>query len=104
MATVLWDKLYPYIQPYVPGCPEIVMESHLQEAAAKFLQRSEIWRFDIEKDFAVKNVADYSIFLPSSEAVLENVYEIVLDGRCIPRITDRHLTTTAFNEKGCPKY
>ena len=104
MATVLWDKLYPYIQPYVPGCPEIVIESHLQEAAAKFLQRSEIWRFDIEKDFVVKNVADYAIFLPSNEAVLENIYEIVLDGRCIPRITDRHLTTTAFNEKGCPKY
>lgn len=104
MATITWDKFYPYIQPYVPGCPEIVMESHLQEAAAKFFERSEVWRFDIEKDFAVKNVADYAIFLPSNEAVLENVYEIVLDGRCIPRITDRHLNSTAFTENACPKY
>jgi hypothetical protein len=104
MATVLWDKFYPYLQPYVSGCPEIVMEAHLQEAAAKFFERSEVWRFDIEKDFAVKNVADYAIFLPSSEAVLENVYEIVLDGRVIPRISDRHLKSTAVSTKACPKY
>ena len=78
------------------------MESHLQEAAAKFLQRSEIWRFDIEKDFAVKNVADYAIFLPSSEAVLENIYEIVLDGRVIPRVTERHLTSINYTDLGAP--
>ena len=35
MAT-FYGSTYPYIQPYVPGCPEIVMESHLQEAAADF--------------------------------------------------------------------
>lgn len=102
MATVTWDKFYPYIQPYLSGCPEIVMESHLQEASAKFLERSEVWRFEIEKDFAVKNVAEYPIFLPSAEAVLENVYELVLDGRPLKRITDRHLNSTRFETNSTP--
>jgi hypothetical protein len=102
MATVAWDKFYPYIQPYLPGCPEIVMESHLQESSAKFLERSEVWRFEIEKDFAVKNVAEYPIFLPSNEAVLENIYEFVLEGRQLTRITDRHLNSTKFETKGAP--
>jgi len=102
MATTLWSAFYPYIQPYLPGCPEIVMESHLQESAAKFLERSEIWRFEIEKDFAVKNVADYPVFLPSSEAVLENIYELVVDGRQLKRITDKHLDSTRFAGAGCP--
>ena len=104
MATVLWSKFYPYIQPYLPGCPEIVMESHLQEASATFLQRSEIWRFEIEKDFAVKNVADYPIYIPSSEAVLENIYEIVVNGRQMSRVTDKHLDSTRFGPNGCPAY
>jgi hypothetical protein len=104
MATVLWDKLYPYLQPYVSGCPEIVMEAHLQEAAAKFFERSEVWRFEIEKDFAVKNVADYPIFLPSSEAVLENIFEMVVNDRVIPRITDRHLNSTTVSTNSCPQY
>ena len=104
MATVLWNKMYPYVQPYVPGCPEIVMESHLQEAAAKFLERSEVWRFEIEKDFAVKNVADYPIYLPSSEAVLENIFEMVINDRVIPRITDRHLNSTTVSTNSCPQY
>ena len=102
MATTLWNAFYPYIQPYLPGCPEIVMESHLQEAAAKFLERSEIWRFEIENDFAVKNVAEYPVNLPSSEAVLENIYEIVLDGRHMSRVTDKHLNSTRFATAGCP--
>lgn len=104
MATVTWDKFYPYMQPYVPGCPEIVMASHLQEASAKFLEKSEIWRFEIETDFAVKNVADYPIFLPSSEAVLENVFEIVLDNKVISRVSDRHLNSTTFTTNSCPQY
>ena len=68
MATTPWSTFYPYIQPHLPGCPEIVMEASLQEASAKFLERSEIWRFEIERDFAVKNVADYPIFIPTKEA------------------------------------
>ena len=104
MATTLWSAFYPYIQPYLPGCPEIVMESHLQESAAKFLERSEIWRFEIEKDFAVNNVADYPVYLPSSEAVLENIYELIVDGRQLKRITDKHLDSTKFSAKGAPSH
>lgn len=104
MATTLWSKFYPYLQPYLPGCPEIVMESHLQEAASKFLERSEIWRFEVEKDYAVNKVADYPIQLPSNEAILENVYELILDGRPMSRVTDKHLDTSQFNGTGCPSF
>lgn len=104
MATTTWDSFYPYIQPFLPGCPEIVMESHLQESASKFLERSGVWRFEIENDFAVRNVAEYPIFIPSNEAILENVYEIVIDGRQLTRVTDRHLDSTKFETNGAPSY
>ena len=68
--AVLWDKFYPYIQPYLPGCPEVVIETHLKEAAADFLARSEIWRFDIDKDFTTASEKDYELDTPAG-AVLE---------------------------------
>ena len=104
MATTPWSKFYPYLQPYLPGCPEIVMESHLQEAASKFLERSEIWRFEIEKDYAVNKVADYPIQLPSNEAILENIYELVLDGQQMSRVSDKHIDLTRFTANGRPCY
>ena len=66
MATVLWDKLYPYIHPYVPGCPEIVMESHLQEAdwLIKSLQhRGEIVRDNIEIEIGQDDILHLGNFL-----------------------------------------
>jgi len=104
MATTPWSTFYPYIQPHLPGCPEIVMEASLQEASAKFLERSEIWRFEIERDFAVKNVADYPIFVPTKEAVLENIYELVLDGQQMSRVSDKHIDLTRFTANGRPCY
>ena len=53
-----WTSFLPYVQPYLPGCPEIVITSHLQEAAADFLARSEIWRYNIEEDFTSKSTSD----------------------------------------------
>ena len=78
--AVTWDSFYPYIQPHVPGCPEIVIQSHLQEAAAEYIGRSELWRFDIENDFTSKNTPDYEIDVPRG-AVLENVLVLYLDGQ-----------------------
>ena len=104
MATSTWDNFYPYLQPYLPGCPEIVMDSHLQEAASKFLEHSGVWRFEVEKDFAVRNVAEYPIFIPSTEAVLEDIYELVIDSIKLKRITDRHLDSTVFETNGRPSH
>ncbi len=104
MAITTWDAFYPYIQPYVPGCPEIVIESHLQEAAANFLQRSEIFRFETDIDFTAKNVADYTIFLPSAEVVLQDLFEVVVDDRVVGRVSDKHWDSTRFLELGAPTY
>ena len=85
----LWASFFPYIQPYVPGCPEIVITAHLQETAAKFLARSEVWRFDIEPDFTSKSTSDYDIDVPD-KTVLENILTLYLEGQEIKSVSDRH--------------
>lgn len=107
MATITWDSFYPYVQPYVTGCPEIVIESHLQEAAAEFCAKSEVWRFVIDPDYTSKNTADYEIDVPK-ETKLENILYFYLDGEQIPNISERYnpeaMTQEGTAEKGTPKY
>jgi len=87
--AVLWSTFFPYLQPYLPGCPEVVMTDHLREAAARFCARSEVWRFDIESDLTYANEADYDLDVPSL-SVVENILKLYLDGSPLPRVTDRH--------------
>lgn len=87
--AVRWESFYPYVQPYVPGCPEVVIEAHLQEAAAEFCAISEVWRYTIEKDFTSKSTAEYELDVPPS-AVLENVLALYVNGVPCKRVSDLH--------------
>jgi len=87
--AVTWSKFFPYVQPYVPGCPEVVIESHLQEAAAEFAMRSSVWRVVIDRDFTSKSTPDYKISVPNG-TVLENILHLNMDGLRLQRVTDKH--------------
>lgn len=84
-----WSSFLPYVQPYLPGCPEIVITSHLQEAAADFLAQSEIWRYTIEQDFTSKATSDYEIDVPQN-TVIENIFSLYVDECKLRPVTDRH--------------
>ena len=91
--TVTWDRFYPYVQPHVPGCPEIVIDQHLQEAAADFCARSGIWRYDISEDFTVAGLSDYIIDVPTG-AVLEDITDLYVDGFLMGRVSDLNFKYT----------
>jgi len=85
--VVAWDKFYTQVQPYVPGCPEIVMDEHLRRAAVDFCARSEVWRFDIEPRQTFPGVSDYYLDTPN-HGRLEDVTHLFLEGRRLDRIAD----------------
>ena len=100
MATP-WATFFPYIQPYLTRCPEIVIKLHLQEAAAEFCARSEVWRVDIEEDFVYADCSDYTVDIPNL-SVLENVLPLYLDGSLLPQVTDRYFSTSPNTTTGTP--
>jgi len=106
MATK-WESFYPHVQPYVPGCPEIVIESHLQEAAAEFCAKSEVWRFTIDPDFTSKNTSDYELDVPTG-SILENMLFFYLDGVPMTHVSERHFSPAINADgtavKGTPSY
>jgi hypothetical protein len=96
-----WDNFFPYVQPHVPGCPEIIIQTHLQEAAAEYIARSELWRFDIDSDFTSKNTSDYEIDVPT-DAVLENILTLFVNGTPVNRVTDRHFHISNTADTSAP--
>jgi hypothetical protein len=104
MATN-WEKFYPYVQPYVPGCPEVVIDTHLQEAAEEFCARSEVWRAELETIKVVKSSADYELDTPAG-ALVENVLFLYLDGKLLSQVHDGNfiapLTSTGEPLTGRP--
>jgi len=84
---ITWDNFYNTIQPYLPGCPEIVIDQHLQEAAQKFCERSEVWRYDLETDFTIAGLRDYQVEAPTG-AKIENIGSMYLGGSLLKRVYD----------------
>lgn len=107
MATTTWATFYPYVLPYLPGCPEVVIETHLKEAAADFCAESEVWRLTIDPDYTSKNTADYKIDVTSG-TLLENILSFYVNGAPLTRVTDRHFSIPINQDgsavKGSPIY
>lgn len=88
--TKAWETFYPYIQPHVAGCPEIVIDQHLLEAATDFCERSEVWRYELETLQTYAGVGYYYLDMPTASAV-ENVLDFYVDGSLATRVTDLYL-------------
>jgi len=101
--AVAWASFYPYIQPYLPGCPEIIIETHLQEAAAEFCKISQIWRYDIDKDYTSRNTADYDVEVLTN-TVLEDILVLYLNGQPLKRVSDRHFALPSTVKDARPMY
>jgi hypothetical protein len=99
--AVAWDQFYPYIQPHLPGCPELTIEKYLQEAAAEFCAQSGVWRYDIDKDYTSRNTAEYDIEVPTN-AVLEDILVLYINGQPTKRVSDRHYDLPSTISNGRP--
>lgn len=97
----IWANFYPHIQPHVPGCPELVIDDHLQIAAENFCKRSEVWRERITGLSTVDGVSDYKLSTPGRSR-LENVTHLYVDSAAISRVPSLYYDQDTDTEKGRP--
>lgn len=86
MATS-WDELFTQVQPYVPGCPEVVIREHIRDAAIDFCERSEVWRYTFGPEQTAANERDYTVPTVGASDV-ENVVALYVEGTAIRRVSD----------------
>ena len=103
MATVSYDKLFPLVQPHVPGCPNVVIESHIAEAAADFCVRSELWRVDLESELTTISENLFEVDVPNG-AKLEDILWLAIDGVELTRVSDKYISQNDFMDEGTPQF
>jgi len=95
-----WSQFYSHIQPHVPGCPEVVINDHLQIAAENFCKRSAVWRDTFTFSTEV-GVSDYSPPKPGSSRI-EDVLMLHCESVPLPRTTDAYYSEPASWPQGRP--
>jgi len=84
-----WEDFYKHVQPHVPGCPEVVIEQHLRDAAIDFCERSQVWVYQSPEFTTEAGQTDYFVEIESG-ALLDNILALSVDGLPINRIAPAH--------------
>jgi hypothetical protein len=100
MATE-WGEFYRLIQPHLPGCPEIVMDNHLRDAASDLCERAEVWRYRSAAFNTQSGVSDYFVDIPGS-SLLENIASLHVDGRLLKRTSDLYFEQNPTRSNSFP--
>ncbi len=88
-----WDQFLPLVLPFVPGCPDLVAEEEVRNAAEEFFDRSKAWRIWTAEQDTVVNQSDYAPTIPSNTRLVKLI-AAKLDGLDLD-IDDSHGDMTA---------
>jgi hypothetical protein len=65
----LISSLFPSIAPYVPGCPDPMLEQEIRSAAQEYFQRTSAWIDWLAEITTVANTRQYVLTLPADSEV-----------------------------------
>lgn len=97
-----WERFFRYVQPHVPGCPEVVIENHLRDAAIAFCERSGVWIYHAEPFTTHVGVSDYYVDVEGG-SMLDNVVSLHVDGLLLERVSLTHPPTNPTEPQGAPR-
>lgn len=66
-----WDQFLPLVLPHCPGCPDLVAEDEIRNAAEEFLEKSYTWRYTTPSMLTSEGQTDYTPILPSGSRMVK---------------------------------
>ena len=85
-----FDSLVKEVLPYVPGCPDTLVENHLRSATIDFAERSKAYVLDLDPITTVSGVYEYDFDQPSGTEVHQILW-MTYDGNDMDPISPRSL-------------
>ena len=85
-----FDSLVKDILPYVPNCPDSLIESALRSACIEFAERSKAYTFDLDAITSIPGVFEYEFDQPSGTDVHQILW-MTYDGNDLDPISPRSL-------------
>lgn len=74
------STLYQDILPYVPGCPDPMLDQEIRQAARMFFARTKAWVQWLEEVFVSGALREYDLDLPTQTEIVR-VQRATVDGR-----------------------
>jgi len=85
-----FDSLVKEVLPYVPGCPDTLVENHIRSATIDFAERSKAFVFDLDPITTVSGVYEYDFDAPTGTEVHQILW-MTFDGNDMDPISPRSL-------------
>ena len=85
-----FDSIIKDVLPYVPNCPDSLIESSLRSACIEFAERSKAYTFDLDAITSIPGVYEYEFDQPSGTDVHQILW-MTYDGNDLDPISPRSL-------------
>jgi hypothetical protein len=85
-----FDSLLKEVLPYVPGCPDTLVENHLRAATIEFAERSKAYVYDLDPITTVSGVYEYDFDQPNGTEIHQILW-MTFDGNDMDPISPRSL-------------
>jgi|TARA_R110001592_G_scaffold141750_1_gene363588 hypothetical protein len=85
-----FESLLRDVLPYVPGCPDSLVQNHIRSATIEFAERSNAYVYDLDPITTVSGVYEYEFDAPSGTEV-HNILWMTYDGNDLDPISPRSL-------------
>lgn len=77
-----WDQFLSDVLPHCPGCPDLVAEDEIRNAAEQFLDETYTWKVWVGGMVTQEGVKDYSPYLPAGARIVK-LHEATLDSQAL---------------------
>ena len=88
MAT--FSSLVKEVLPYVPGCPDTLVENNIRSATIDFCERSKAYTFGLDPISTISGVYEYDFDQPTGTEV-HQILHMIYDGKDMDPISPRSL-------------
>lgn len=103
-----WDQFYNFVLPQLPAVPNLsLVQHHVKQAAIEFLDRSKVWRVDLDPISVTPRFHTIDLEAPQDASAVIEIAELWFQGEKLIAKTSEQLTEIygAWQEQvGTPKF
>lgn len=85
-----YSSLIKEVLPYVPGCPDTLIENNIRAATIDFCERSKAYKYDLDPLSTTSGVYEYDFDQPVGTEV-HQILHMIYDGKDMDPISPRSL-------------
>lgn len=67
---MIWSDLFKFVMPHLPGCPEMLVEDYLRQAAIDFCTDTKVWEEQMPDIYITSGLTRYQVALPPGVEII----------------------------------